>query len=82
MIVEVVAWNTSTTTIIAGTLIGLPLLTTAGALSLLVAVGCLIRHVPVAPARRRILAVGHWTLAVLIALSTPVGVLLAWLRHG
>ena len=82
VLVEVVTWNASTTAIIVGTLIGWPLLTTAGALSLLLAVGCLIRDVPVAPAKRRFLAAAHWALAALIALSIPIGVLLAWARHG
>ena len=82
VLVEVVAWNASTTTIILGTLIGWPLLTTAGALSLILAVGCLIRQVPRAPASHRWPTVVHWSLAVLVALSAPIGVLLAWVRHG
>jgi hypothetical protein len=82
VVVEVMAWNASTTTIIAGRFLGWPLLTTAGALCLLLAVGCLIRHVPVATAKRRVFAVAHWALGVLVALSAPIGVLLAWARHG
>jgi hypothetical protein len=80
--VEVVAWNTSTAAIIAATLVGWPLLTTAGAASLLLAVGSFIRQVPVAPPRHRWPATAHWALAGLVAVSAPVGVILAWIRHG
>lgn len=80
--IEIVAWNASTATILLGTVIGWPVLTSAGALALLLAVGSFVRQVPGAPTGRRWSATAHWALGALVALSAPVGVMLAWIRHG
>ena len=82
VLVELAAWNTSTIAIIVGTLVGRPLLTSAGALCPLLAVGLFIQQVPVRSANRCWPAAAHLALASLVALSIPVGVLLAWIRHG
>lgn len=82
VLVELLAWNTSTVAIILGTLLGWPLLTSAGALCLLLAVGLLVQGVPVRSANRSWPAAAHLALASLVALSAPVGVMLAWIRHG
>lgn len=82
VLVEVVAWNASTASIILATLIGWPLVTSAGALSLLLALGLFVRQVPVPSAGRRVPETAHWALAALVALSAPVGTVLAWIRHG
>jgi hypothetical protein len=79
---ELVAWNAGVAAVIAGTLIGAPLLTTLGGLASLVALALFlggVRRTGVVPAWA---ALGYRGVAVIVLVSIPVGLVLAWLRHG
>ena len=79
---ELIAWNLGVVATIAGTLIGASLLSTIGGVA---TASALIAFLSV---RTRItdpvdwIAIGHRSLAVMVLVSIPVGVTLAWIRHG
>ena len=80
--VEVTSWNVGLLGVVAGTLVPSPLLTTVGSVATALALTLLVRsaHAPGRPVswmRGIFLA-----LAVTLILSTPIGVVLAWARHG
>ena len=79
---ELVAWNTGVIATIGGTLASEPVLTTAGGVATAVA---LVSFLSVRPEHGRSVNwvdVGYRGTAALVLISVPVGVALAWSRHG
>lgn len=80
--VEVVSWNVGLLGVVTGTLLSSPLLTTCGSAATALALALFIRGAR-APGRMAPLARGVFlALAITLLVSTPIGVVLAWARHG
>jgi hypothetical protein len=79
---EVWWWNAAVVVVVIGTFASVPILTSIGALALAVAVGLFLAGVrKMRPAPRG----ARWCyrgVAGVILVSIPVGVVLAWVRHG
>jgi hypothetical protein len=82
VVVELIAWNASVVATIVGTLVGAPVVTTLGGIVLVFALLRFLAGVrtAIAPSNRS-LALYRVVLTV-VAISTPVGIALAWIRHG
>jgi hypothetical protein len=80
--IELLSWNASVILTIVGTLVGAPVVTTLGALALVFALLRFLAGVrtPAAPSNVS-LALFRIVLTI-VAISTPVGIALAWIRHG
>lgn len=79
---EAWSWNLGAVLVVLGTLSSLPTLTSIGGLLSAVALGLFaggVRRVRTGQRRLRLL---YRSIAALILLSTTVGVVLAWIRHG
>lgn len=74
---EVVAWNAGSAAVIAGTLLGVVPLVDAGGAALLLALAALLLSVRGAPARGGWWRYAYRLFAVVIAVSVPVGLVLA-----
>lgn len=80
---ELVAWNLGVVATIGGTLAGAPAATTAGGLGLVVTGYWFVTTSHSAGTRRPMwVPVLWWATWVTIVSSVPVGVALAWARHG
>lgn len=75
-------WNGAVVATIAGTVAELPLLTTVATGALAVVLADVWRALGDAPWRRRAATRAVRAVLALLALSLPVGLALAWLRHG
>jgi hypothetical protein len=80
--VEVISWNVGTAAIIAGTLVAAPAVTTLGAVVFALALWLFLRSVPMSGPSPRRAYVLYRGLVGVVLLSTPVGIALAWIRHG
>jgi hypothetical protein len=80
--IELVAWNASVVATIVGTLVGAPIVTTLGGVALVLALLRFLAGVrtPAAPSNVSLLL--FRIVLTVVAVSTPVGIALAWLRHG
>jgi hypothetical protein len=79
---ELVAWNVGAACVIAGTLLAAPALTTLGGLVSVAALALFllgVRDTGPAPSWARLV---YRTVAVIVLVSIPVGLVLAWLRHS
>lgn len=80
--VELTAWNLGVAGTIVGTLTATPVVTTLGGIATVVALGAFVRAARDANAGFAVLrAVYRWTAAIVLV-SIPVGLALAWVRHG
>jgi hypothetical protein len=80
--VEVVSWNVGLLGVVIGTLAPSPLLTTVGSAATALTLTLFVRSAR-APGRLAPLARGAFlALAVTLLVSLPIGVVLAWARHG
>jgi hypothetical protein len=87
---EVITWNAAVALTLAGTLVATPLLTTLGGLALVAALVLFlggVRHAgsssapsstPSSTLARRL----YRGVGVVVLVSTPIGLALAWIRHG
>jgi hypothetical protein len=79
---EVITWNVGMAATIAGSLLAAPAVTTLGGVVFAVALCVFLRSVPRSgPSARWARVLYRWLVAVVL-LSTPVGLALAWIRHG
>lgn len=80
---QLIAWYIGVVATVVGTLIASPVLTSAGAVAVAVALGAFLVGVrrPSA-ADRRLIGACYRTVAGLVLVSLPVGVFLSWSRHG
>lgn len=79
---EVVAWNLSVVATVVGTLLAAPIVTTVGGIALVVALGRFLVGVRTTGAGSRLVRVAYRGLTAIVLVSTPVGLVLAWIRHG
>jgi hypothetical protein len=80
--VEVVAWNGAVVATIVGTLVGAPLVTTLGGVALVVALARFLVGVRSTGASSHAPLVLYRFVVTVVLVSTPVGLALAWIRHG
>lgn len=79
---EVAAWNAGVVATAVGTLTGAPIVTTFGGVASVVALVLFlagVRRAGSAPSWARVL---YRAVAAIVLISTPVGLALAWARHG
>lgn len=82
---ELATWNVGVVCTLAGSVASAPLLSTVGAVATVVALVLFARAVATGrpPDRRRgRTSIAYVCLVVALAISTPVGLVLAWVRHG
>lgn len=82
VIAELVAWNLAAAAVIAGTLLTVPVLTTLGGVCLVVALLAFIVGVRGAARAPRWAYVVYRALTAIVLVSTPIGLAMAWIRHG
>jgi hypothetical protein len=79
---ELTAWNAGVGATVIGTLVPVPIVTTLGGVATVVAIVLFssgVRLPGLAPRWARSLYLG---VAAIVLMSTPVGLALAWIRHG
>jgi hypothetical protein len=79
---ELAAWSVGVAATIAGSLAAVPAVTTVGAVATVVALALFLAGVRRPGAGVRWPLVVYRALAAIVLVSTPVGVVLAWARHG
>lgn len=79
---ELIGWNIGVIATIAGTLVAEPLLTTIGGLATAVALVAFLTVRPERPQSVGWMNIGYRVLVGVVLVSIPVGVTLAWIRHG
>ena len=79
---ELTTWNLGAALTIAGSLTKSPVLTTVGSLSVAAALLLFLRGVSVSPPELQRQRLAYRLLVWFVLLSTPVGIALAWIRHG
>jgi hypothetical protein len=79
---ELVAWNAAVVATIVGTLFGAPLVTTLGGIALVVALLRFLIGVRAAGTSSNPSLVLYRFVLTIVLVSTPVGLALAWIRHG
>jgi hypothetical protein len=79
---ELAAWSLGVAGTIVGSLTAVPVVTTLGAVATVVALGLFLAGVRRADAGVRWPLVAYRALTTIVLVSTPVGVVLAWARHG
>jgi hypothetical protein len=79
---ELAAWSVGVAGTISGSLAAAPVVTTVGAVATVVALALFLAGVrrPLAGVRWPVVA--YRALTTIVLVSTPVGVVLAWARHG
>ena len=80
--IELVAWNGSVVATIVGTLAAAPLVTTIGGIALVVALLRFLAGVRTAGGSSNTSLVLYRIVLTIVLVSTPVGLALAWIRHG
>lgn len=79
---EALSWNIGAVAVVLGTLWSEPALTTAGGTASMVALGLFVAGVRrVRPSSRRV-GLLYRGIVGIVLVSVPVGVVLAWIRHG
>ena len=79
---ELVAWNGGAAGVVAGTLAGLPLLTTLGGWVSVVGLALFIGRVRRSGPVPRWAPVVYRTVAAIVLVSIPIGLVLAWIRQS
>ena len=82
MRIELVSWNLAVVLTIAGTLADSPALTTIGGVATVVALVSFLGGVRRGRSRSRWPLALYRALAVVVLVSTPIGLVLSWTRHG
>ena len=80
--VELATWNGAVVATIVGTLVGAPLVTTLAGAALVVALLRFLAGVRSARASSSATVVLYRLVVTIVLVSTPVGLALAWIRHG
>lgn len=79
---EVTTWNLGVTATVVGTLVSAPIITTLGGLASALALGLFLGGVRKSGSGSRSPLVLYRGFATIVLVSTPVGLALAWIRHG
>lgn len=80
--VEAWSWNVGAAAVVSGTLSSLPIVTSIGGLASAVALGLFVRGAREMRPGQRVAGHLYRGIATLVLLSIPVGMVLAWMRHG
>ena len=80
--VELISWNVAMVATILGSILAVPALTTVGGAASIVALGLFLRGVRHAAPTVRRSVLAYRMVVVVVLVSTPIGVALAWVRHG
>ena len=80
VVIESTLWNLGSLTVIAGTLMAAPLLVSFGGLALVIALTLLARVVRTANQHGEWLGRAYRSLVLVLLVSIPVGIALAWVR--
>jgi hypothetical protein len=80
--IELVAWNSAVVATMVGTLVAAPLVTTIGGVALVVALLRFLVGVRTAGGSSNPSLVLYRFVLWMVMVSTPVGLVLAWIRHG
>jgi hypothetical protein len=78
--IELVAWNGAVVATIVGTLLAAPLVTTIGGIALVAALLRFLAGVRSGTSNRSLVL--YRVVLTIVLVSTPVGLVLAWIRHG
>lgn len=81
-IIEVVAWNIGVAATIGGTLLASPVLTTIGGLATAAALVGFLTNLHRSPDIARWVTDAYRVFVAFVLLSVPIGLVLAWMRHG
>jgi hypothetical protein len=79
---ELVSWNVALVLIILGSLLGVPVLTTLGAVALVASLALFFVGVRHAASGATGVQVLYRCVIAVVLISTPIGVVLSWIRHG
>jgi hypothetical protein len=79
---EVAAWNAGLAATIAGSLLDLPAVTVAGGVTLVAALALFLVTTRTATQGPTWMRLSYRAVLVVVLSSTPVGLVLAWTRHG
>jgi hypothetical protein len=79
---EVIAWNAGLAATITGSLLAVPVVTSAGGGATAVALVLLLDGTRRSGAGPRWMAFCYRTVLAVVLVSTPIGLVLAWARHG
>jgi hypothetical protein len=84
IVLEVATWNLGLAVTIVGSLAGVPVVTTLGGIAVLCALALFldaVRHAGSTP-RSSLARTLYTAVTAIVLVSTPIGLVLAWLRHG
>lgn len=79
---ELLAWNLSLVLVVAGTLLGVPIVTSLGGVLLIGALTLFLLGVRSGPSSTRRVRLLFEAIVVVVAVSVPIGLVVAWIRHG
>lgn len=79
---EVATWNLGVVATVVGTLVSMPIVTTLGGIASVVALALFLAGVRRAGSARQWARILYRGVAAMVLVSTPVGLALAWIRHG
>jgi hypothetical protein len=82
LISEAAAWNVGVATTIAGSLVALPVLTSVGGIAMAVALVLFLHGTRASASGPRRALATYRAVLVVVLVSTPVGLVLAWARHA
>jgi hypothetical protein len=77
-----VTWNIGIGAVIFGTLVGIPVVTTLGAIASVGAVAVFLAGTRTTRFGHPRLSMLYRGISVIVLVSSPVGIALAWIRHG
>jgi hypothetical protein len=79
---EVIAWNLGLAATITGSLVALPAVTSAGGVATAVALVLFLYGTRASASEPRWAVVAYRAILIIVLVSTPIGLVLAWVRHG
>jgi hypothetical protein len=79
---EAWSWNAGVATVVIGTLASMPVLTSLGGLASAAALWLFLAGVRTVRPASRVVALLYRGVAAIVLVSIPVGIALAWTRHG
>lgn len=80
--VELLLWNLASVATIAGSLLGIPLLSTVGGVATVGSLACFLVATWSCRPGARSAAIAYRAIIAVVLLSAPIGIGLSWVRHG
>ncbi len=82
VVAQFLAWNLAAAAVVLGTFLAVPPLTSAGGAMTVLTLAMLLRGTLPARDGARALAAAYRSLVLVVLVSTPIGLLLAWIRRA